>query len=251
MKYIFIVFIFFSCKNIYDPNANRTVSREVLDIIKDTLPVTRAAPAIFEKAFLVGTQDQVNQSTVTFYGVNIGKIKVSSGRIIACDPMHIDEYGIPFTQAFPTGEFAVQLSIAKLEDEESIAFARILFSQEPVVRWQLALQKGQTPLPVGAEKIHGYSVDAGVGIFIDEAASKALDKRHVTRMDQGVYQEMDKHYHNTWRYALYSFGNHNLAAFTSGFGDGYYASYIGYDTNGKPCRLLTDFGLSDWKQNKL
>ena len=62
--------------------------------------------------------------------------------------MHIDEYGKPFTQVFPTGEFPVQLSVAKLNDAETIAFARISFSEEPVVKWKFALLEGQLPIPL-------------------------------------------------------------------------------------------------------
>jgi hypothetical protein len=66
-------------------------------------------------------------------------------------------------------------------------------------------------------------------------------------MDGAVYKEMDKHYRNHWRYTIYKFGNHNLAAFSTGEGDGYYATYIGIDAKGETCRLLTDFGLFDWR----
>lgn len=162
--------------------------------------------------------------------------------------MHIDEYGKPFTQLFPTGNFPVQLSIARFDEEEVIAFARIHFSDEPVARWEAALLEGQAPLPLGGEKRHGYSVDAGVGIFIDEDANKLLNFDAVNNMDAALYKELDKHYRKNWRYALYDFNGHNLAAFTSGDGDGYYSSYIGFDANGKPCRLVTDFDIIRWKR---
>lgn len=130
--------------------------------------------------------------------------------------MHIEEYGKPFTRAFPSGEFPVQLSIAKLGDEETMAFARINFSNDPVERWEFALLEEQQSTPVGGKKMYGYSVDAGVGVFIDEEASKALNKDKVTQMDGGIYKEMNKHDHNGWRYTMYNFGEHNLASFTTG-----------------------------------
>ncbi|MCW3073913.1 MAG: hypothetical protein JWP69_982 [Flaviaesturariibacter sp.] len=175
-------------------------------------------------------------------------LKLPTGRIVACDPMHIDEYGKPFTQVFPTGEYPVQLAIAKEGSVELAAFARIYFSDEPVVKWQMALLQGQQPLPLGDEDIHGYSVDAGVGVFMDEEAKNALDLNLVDNMDATLYKELDKHYRNDWRYTMYAFGNHNLAAFTSGLGDGYYATYIGFDAKGVPCRLVTDFGIIEWNE---
>ena len=251
MKYIFIAFVFISCNSGLLSSDTPPISTDALDTIKSSQAKPNANPALFETAFIKGTIQNVNGTNVALYGVTIGKLKVSSGRIIACDPMHIDEYGRPFTQLFPRGEFPVQLSIAKFDKAEEVAFARINFSDRPVVKWAFALLEGQSQIPLGSEKIYGYSTDAGVGVFIDDAAYKALDfKATVYNMNGTVYQEMDKHYRNDWRYAVYNFGNHDLAAFTSGEGDGYYATYIGYDANGQPCRLVTDFRLFDWSESK-
>ncbi|MDB5231504.1 MAG: hypothetical protein JWN76_2309 [Chitinophagaceae bacterium] len=249
MKYILIAFICFSC-NISMHKKFPKISTEALDTIKSVPGKIIAQPVLLETAFIKGTTQKIDGKTLNLYGITIGKIKIVSGHIIACDPGHIDEYGIPFTQVFPTGEFPVQLSIAKFGDGETIAFARINFSDEPVEKWEFALQKGQPPIPVGGKKIHGYSVDLGVGIFADEEACKALDKSHLTQLDAGLYKEMDKHYHNDGRYTMYTFGAHNLAAFSSGAGDGdgVYATYIGFDAKDRPCRLVTDFNLFDWKK---
>jgi hypothetical protein len=250
MKYIFIALVLFGCKNGSRPEDATKFSTEVLDTIQSIPPKIVAAPHLFETAFIKGTTQNGKSATVNLYGITIGKIKVISGHIIACDPLHIDEYGKPFTQVFPTGEFPVQLSIAEVAGEETAAFARINFSDEPVVKWQLALLEGQQPLPVGDKEIHGYSVDAGVGIFMDQQATKALDTKRIWDLESKheLFKEMNKHYHGGWRYAIYNFGEHNLAAFTTGVGDGRYATYIGFDADGKPCRLVTDFRLFDWQK---
>ena len=250
--YILIAFSFLACKDIsknFAPERPK-ISTEALDTIQSTPAKIVAAPALFETPFIKGTTQQGKSATINLYGITIGKIKITSSHIVACDPGHIDEYGIPFTQAFPNGEYPVQLSIANVSGEETIAFARINFSDEPVEKWEFALQKGQSPIPVGGEKMHGYSVDLGVGVFMDEEASKALDKTHLTDSDADLYKEMNKHYHNDWKYTIYNFGTYNLAAFSSGLGDGYYATYVGFDAKGNPCRLLTDFRLFDWKGSK-
>jgi len=207
-----------------------------------------AIPVIFEKAFVKGTTGKFNRFTLNLYGISIGKIKIESGHIIACDPLHIDEYGIPFTQLFPTGEFPVQLSIAQLDNEEMIAFARINFSDAPVEKWAFALQKDQKPIPVGGEEMYGFGTDSGVGIFLDEAAAKEPGNEKAASMNADLFKAMEKQYHNGWRAVTYTFGNHNLAAFSTGASDGYYATYIGFDAGGKPCRLVSDFGIVNWKK---
>jgi hypothetical protein len=249
MKYTLIALLFIACNNNPGRIDSRKISTELLDTIKSSPASISAIPALFENAFINGTTQLVNKNVFSFYGITIGKLKVSSGYIITCDPMHIDEYGIPFTQLFPRGEFDMQLSIAKFKDQESIAFARIKFSDEPVQKWEFALLESQKPVPIGGEDLPGYSVDAGVGIFIDKEASQVFDKSKAENMDSEVFREMEKHYHNKWKYTMYNFGNHNLAAFTTGFGDGHFGTYIGFDVKGNPCRLITDFGLFDWKQN--
>ncbi len=248
MKYILIGLLLCCCQNIPRHNASLKYATEALDTIKSTTAKVIAVPDLFETAFIKGTIRHGKSATANFYGVTIGKIKIVSGHIIACDPGHIDEYGIPFTQTFPIGEFPVQLSIINVEGEESIAFSRINFSEEPVAKWEFALLKEQSPLPVGGNEKHGYSTDLGAGIFMDEAASEFLDKSNLTDLDADLYKQMDAHYRDNWKYAMYSFGAHNLAAFTSGLGDGRYATYIGFEAEGKPCRLLTDFNLIDWKK---
>ena len=247
MKYILIAFSFFACQNISRHHDAPKISTETLDTIKSVPARIVAQPVLFETAFIKGTTQTVNSKIFNLYGVTVGKIKISSGHIVVCDPMHIDEYGIPFTQVFPTGEFPVQLSIAKLGNEELTVFARISFSEEPVEKWEFALQKGQASIPVGGEEMHGYGIDGGVAIFIDEEVIKALNPKTVDNMDGEVFKEMEKHYHNMWKYTIYNFGQHNLAAFSTGSGDGRYATYIGFDATGKPCRLVTDFDIFDWR----
>ena len=254
MKYILfalITFTFFACDNFRRKDSLK-ISTHALDTVKTAAGKIVTAPVLFETAFIKGTTRKGTVQPINLYGVTIGKIKIVSGRIIACDPLHTDEYGIAFTSVFPTGEFPVQLSIAQTSEENLVAFARINFSGEPVEKWELALLEGQKPIPVGDEEIHGYGIDGGIGIFIDEEAKKALDKGKL--IDDALYEplnkEMDKNYRNTWRYSMYNFGPHNLASFTTGIGDGRYATYIGYDAKGKVCRLLSDFGLFDWRERK-
>lgn len=225
------------------------ISQELLDTIKAIPARVVAEPLLFENAFIKGTTQLLNDSNIYLYGINIGNIKISSGTLTACDPLHIDEYGIPFTQQFPNGEFPVQLAIAKLGREERIAFARINFSEERVAKWEFALQKGQEAIPVGGKEMHGYGVDGGVGIFADAKGIKSLVIENATSLSDTFYREMNKHNHYDWRYNIHPFGSYNVAIFSTGAGDGYYGTYIGFDSSGKPCRLLSDFNIFKWKKN--
>jgi len=53
--------------------------------------------------------------------------------------------------------------------------------------------------------------------------------------------------HDSYKqYVELSYEKGNLLAFTTGWGDGGYNSYIGYDSTGKPVEVLTDLGVIDW-----
>lgn len=58
--------------------------------------------------------------------------------------------------------------------------------------------------------------------------------------------EMEKTYVNTWSWVNLEMDpetNANLIAFSSGLGDGCYASYFGFDEKHNPMILVTDFGV--------
>jgi len=251
MRYLFIILAMslLACKNIkkkFETPAP-VVSTEKLDSVAVAPTNNVVKPVIFETAFMKGTTEKVNNKTVSLFGVNIGKLKVPTGHLIACDPTLMEEYARPFTQVFPTGEFPVQVALAKLENDETIAFARVYFSDAPVVKWEVALLKEEEPIGVFDDEKHGYIVDAGVACFMDEGALKKIDVTAFHSLDSDLYQQMNKHYRNTWRYTMYNAGEYNFAAFSAGVGDGRYSTYIGFDAAGKPCRLLTDFNLFEWK----
>lgn len=157
-------------------------------------------------------------------------------------PLLLKEY----TDSFPIGDFPVQLSLARLKEVEVVAFARILFNQNPVVRWSYALLPGQKNIPIGGKEIIGYPVDAQLGLFMDKAAYQALQKDTMNNRRTVILKATSTHKHEGWRYGFYEFDHQNLAVFTSGIGDGIYANYIGYDASGKICRLLTDFAIFNW-----
>ena len=45
---------------------------------------------------------------------------------------------------------------------------------------------------------------------------------------------------------VHAFGRHNLAIFSTGYGDGCYSTFIGFNKQGKVCQLLIDFGIINW-----
>jgi hypothetical protein len=94
--------------------------------------------------------------------------------------------------------------------------------------------------------IYGYPVDAGIGCFMDREAAQALDK-FLSGDDlayETVLNEMQKNTVDTWDWCDMPFGPGNLVAFSSGWGDGLYASYAGRDAAGEIAVIVTDFSVA-------
>jgi hypothetical protein len=203
-------------------------------------------PALFETAFIDGTRAKASGRDATFTRKRLGALEVTSGRIAAFDPL-VEDAPEPFVTAFPKGAFAVELAVARIGDDERIAFARVVFSDRPVARWELALLKGQDPADLGPDEFFGYGVDSGTGAFMDAEAAKALAAglRADDALSDRIVTRMDEVSRTTWSAVLWDLGGRNAALFSSGWGDGFYASYVGYDAKGRVVRLLTDFGVAD------
>lgn len=60
-----------------------------------------------------------------------------------------------------------------------------------------------------------------------------------------LIEEMEKNYQHTWDWLMWTRNDDNVAMLKSGWGDGLYATYIGFDKDGSICRLVTDFMVLD------
>jgi hypothetical protein len=184
-------------------------------------------------------------------GLEIGRLGVPGGRIVACDPFACDG-ALAFTRSVPTGKFPVQLAMARLPDgDRRVAFARILFADRPALRWTMALRPGQEPKDLQPGYFFGYGVDTGTGAFID---ATALGPYLAATADSDVTADlvdlMNKVEEENRGGLFYPAGPTNMAMFSSGFGDGTYPSYFGLDKAGRVVALVTDFGVVEWRTGK-
>jgi hypothetical protein len=203
---------------------------------------TNTYPTIFEAAFTADTKVLQGDYGYNFHTLNIGVIKIHSGKIIACDPIVMQD-AVPFARVFPKGEFPVHLAMAKTDNDERVAFSRIVFSDKPVSKWEFALEKGQAPISLGDTSFYCYGVDAGTGIFIDSVSNAYFSQRSHNEWEDVFITKAEK---NGYKGYVHDFEGHNLATFSTGYGDGCYATYIGFDDGGNACQILTDFGLVEW-----
>lgn len=249
MKYLCFLLLIISCTAKKDIDADWKPT-PVDPARNKTYPVT-AEPAIFETAFFDSTIATMDTFQVKFYAVNIGKLTIESGRVMIFNanwPTDVE----PFVHDFPKGQFPAQLAVVKAKDNEYVAFSQVKFSGEPVSKWEFALKKGQKPMPVFGEKVYSYDISTSIGVFSDTAMRiPFMDSFLTKKWWTGVFTDkMAITGRKGWNYVHHSIKDHDLVGFSTGLGDGSYATYVGYNKEGKPCRLLTDFGLIDWNKKK-
>ncbi|MET9884502.1 DUF4241 domain-containing protein [Streptomyces sp. NPDC006430] len=184
-----------------------------------------------------------------------GELWLPTGRVVACDPFVYLGGGdtAPFTAEVAPGRYRVEVAVATLtqpeeEPEEQsaatphrrVAAARLVVSDDaPTVSWELALKDGQDPAALGEGEFYGYGVDAGTGCFYDLAADGAFPD---CEGDEGpLWEAFEGAGHAAGAYRVEGEGGHSLVAFSSGWGDGAYPTWVGRDAEGAITCFVTDF----------
>jgi hypothetical protein len=201
----------------------------------------------FSRAFVNGRELEVESKIVTFKCHTLGELVITTGGLVACDPFVFAD-AQPFAVKISPGRYPVTLSIASIADDERVAYAKLQVSDKPASRWEMALLPNQELSSLEEGEMFCYSVDSGTDCFMDrEAAAILLQKLDSDDdYDQYLMDEMEKNYVHTWDWAdinLKAATEANIITFKSGWGDGCYPSYFGYDDNGGVVALVTDFQL--------
>ena len=218
------------------------------DIRFDTDHVKLPDASAFSDVLGEDLSAKLEGKATSFDVYDIGKLELTTGKIVACDGFSLN--GVPFEKVVPPGHYPVLIALANIDDNyQRIAFARVQFAETPAVRWSMALLPGQDASTLKRDHIFGYGVDSGTGAFVDHAVLQDLEKV-LSNDDDGFYKllskEMHKVYRDTRDWARIKTPHGNAVIFSSGFGDGCYASYFGYDTDGNLSALLTDFTVIFW-----
>ncbi|UWX60747.1 DUF4241 domain-containing protein [Chryseobacterium oranimense] len=182
----------------------------------------------------------------------VGKLYLSSGKLVACDPLITNDM-LPFSTEFPKGNFSVLLH--KERESNCVAYAEVIFSSEAIEEWKMAVTEGQDVKDLAEEEVFGYPVESGMGCLMDVDTQNSLNELekklyHSKGADfMGIYEEFFHEYFFDEKGAIdqYAFlkpaDEHpgTIFAFETGYGEGFYASYIAYDKDHKPVKIITEF----------
>lgn len=182
----------------------------------------------------------------------VGKIHLSTGKLLACDPLITNDMK-EFKIRFPDGDFPVL--IHKEKESNCVAYVEIVFNNSKISEWKIATTEGQDLKDLNQGEIFGYPVESGMGCFMDLETQNSLNQLEAVLYERkgddfmGIYEEYfhEHFYDENGAIDQYAFLNPdeekpgNIFAFETGYGEGFYASYIGFSEEDLPVKIVTEF----------
>ncbi|GIE55721.1 hypothetical protein BJY16_004277 [Actinoplanes octamycinicus] len=178
----------------------------------------------------------------------LGDLTLPTGQLAAFDPGVTDEEDEPFSVTVAPGRYRMVGWVAVLEKEERewqrrVAAVQLVIRDEPAVSWELALVDGDDPDALEEGEFYGYGVDTGAGAFADISVSRAL-----ARWDSEEFEETfdpedfpDEPVPGLFDRVIDRRTGGNVIMVESGWGDGYYPTFIGRTATGEVASFVTDF----------
>lgn len=193
--------------------------------------------------------------------LDIGTIHCPTGTILACDPLVELENTPPFVQTIPSGAYPIKICVVPSEKYgDRYACVKVEISQQKPVRYELGMTgKEDLNEELDEDGYFGFGVDAGMGCVADIQTQIAFKKYWSKRLEEDsdidpyndlfcdLLEENAKAHpkyqlsHGDWLNWTVPGTDCNLPIFSSGWGDGYYPVYFGYDAKDKVCAVYLHF----------
>jgi hypothetical protein len=183
--------------------------------------------------------------------LRLGELNLASGRLVLADPFIVSGKEKPLDLAIRPGRYPVDLAVADTgKGGQRVALARLVLSDKKPVRWAMAVTADQDVRKLKGDEVFGYGVDAGTGSFMDAGSlawladlkPEAFEARANDWQARGEAQAPKLGI--PYGFALVEpVGPGGVVMFSSGWGDGFYASWVGYDAAGRPAVVVTNFAV--------
>lgn len=179
---------------------------------------------------------------------SLGNLVLSSGFVVACDPLLGLHDALPFTRRMRTGEYPVSMLVTGSRLRRRNAIVMITFTDKRAAQWEQAVMPGR-----GGR--YGFTVEAGIGCLCD-----AHSQKHYNRYLERFFRDHPESdiYHslsageisvpaqvdedgNSFNFNIPARPNLNVILFNTGYGDGIYPAYWGITKEGEVCSLVIDF----------
>ncbi|AEV83937.1 hypothetical protein ACWT_2504 [Actinoplanes sp. SE50] len=177
-----------------------------------------------------------------------GSLVLPTGQLAAFDPGVTDEDEEPFTVPVTPGTHPVTAWVAILEKEgrewqRRVAALQVTVRPGVVMSWELALVASDEPADLAPGEFFGYGVETGAGGFADLSVSRILagwdTEEFEETFDPDEFPEEPIPGH--FDHVIDPDTGANLIMAESGWGDGFYPTYVGRTADGEVACFVTDF----------
>lgn len=193
--------------------------------------------------------------------LNMGKIRITNDEILVRDPLvWLKRYAEPYFTKVPVGEYELETLVAEIEEGHYRYIAtRVRFNDKDSVVYHQALEGDENLDDVEDDSIFGFNVDAGLATIVDTNTRDAYcdfeERWYKENPEKNIYddffaEEFKKSYlekpdfqrdGGDWINFNIPNTEYSIPMIQSGFGDGQYPVYFGYDEDGNLCDLVVEY----------
>jgi hypothetical protein len=194
--------------------------------------------------------------------VNLGQASFPTGQVLVRDPLcYFRRSELPFMQSIPPGNYPVTACVILPDDGDCARYAavKLTVSDKAALRFEEALVGNENLESCQRGDYFGFNVDAGLATIADVATRDAYirffnrwyqDNPDLNNYDgyfaalfAESYRKNPQHQRSGGDWINWTVPGTDLQMpiFQSGFGDGCYPVYMGYDDNDDVCCIIIEF----------
>ena len=195
--------------------------------------------------------------------MNIGPCSIPTGHVLVRDPLAylIDRINEPYFQTAPTGTFTAEVCVVAPDEFDCARYAavRLRFSDDQAVRFEEALIGNENIVELEEDQFFGFNVDAGLCSICDKEVHLAycdfneqwnkdnpglnIYNEYFAPLFAESYKQHPEYQRDSGDWINWNIPNtdYHLPMFQSGFGDGAYPVYWGFNDKGDICQLVVQF----------
>ena len=193
--------------------------------------------------------------------LNMGKVKFTTNEILVRDPLvWLRKEEKPYFTKVPTGEYDLETLVVELDyDDYRYVASRVKLKDKDSFVYHQALEGDENLEDVDSNSIFGFGVDAGLATIVDTDTRDAYcqfeadwyrENPNKNIYDDFFAEEFRKNYIKNpefqreggdWINFEIPNTKYSIHMIQSGFGDGYYPVYFGYDETGELCDIVIEY----------
>jgi Protein of unknown function (DUF4241) len=191
----------------------------------------------------------------------IGNITIPTGDIMVRDPLvYLNRDAAPYFQKVFTGTFPLTICVVTVDENHyRYAAVKVEFTDRTPKRFTEALIGDENLESVQEGEFFGFNVDAGLGTVVDVKTRDAyveflegwkkenpngnIYDDYFAAIFAQSYKDHPSYQRSGGDYINWTIPNTSLSVpmFQSGFGDGVYPAYLGWDEKNEICQLVIQF----------